>query len=241
VTWLEGLIDAIRDPAWVAGLLSTFVGAALAFVGAGLLVRVQLRHDRRISMEQLEAATTERAAERRGQAANDLGRALIDAADLYMHHTGRELLGLLRSVTQDPPGADLIRSAEKDARLLLDLDQTTLEVWRSLLHTWRLCAALVVSPGKKELEEDILSLCADTLLTPVTAAVRRLGVAMLRWDGRGAIPGREVLGNWAPIPIGDQATHRRWRAEQTALFEATRGKLTERYTQREKVAKDIKK
>jgi hypothetical protein len=231
VTWWDGLWASLGDPEWVAGLLSTFVGATLAFLGAWLLVRLQLGNDRRIAQEQLEAMTSERASERRAQAATALGRAIVTAADAYQHLNTDDLLGLLRA-GGEAPGARIIYDAEMDARLLLDLDETTLDLWRALIHTWRICVYYSRKKAPSRGGEEALANSADTLLTPVSGVMAKFGVAMLRWDGRGPIPGSEVLDGWAPVPVADRPRYSEWSTAQAQLFEETRVRLEAKYEER---------
>ncbi len=63
MTWAEWwgrVLDAMRDPAWIAGLLQgvagSVVGTLIALIGAGWVLLIQLRHDREVSGRQSQEA-----------------------------------------------------------------------------------------------------------------------------------------------------------------------------------------
>lgn len=232
VTWWESFVAAIADPRWFADFLASVFGAALAFWGAFVLIRIQLRSDRKIADEQLTAAASERKAEHRSVAGAGLGLAFVEATDVYDHFTTDDLLAKLRG-REAAPGTSLIRHADAKASLVLDYDQTPLDLWRAMIHTWQLLAVLTKTRGNHPDEEIALADAADSLMREVTMHARRYGIALIRWDGQGAVPSADVLEGWQPVPIRDRDLNAAWRAERAAHFESERLRILKRMKERE--------
>jgi hypothetical protein len=202
--WWSELLSELADPAWAANTLAAFVGAALAFGGALLLVRIQLRSDHRLAREQIDAMAADRRAERRSDAATELGLELIECSVALDDYTATEYVDRVREseYDDDAPGADGLYKAMQRAESVLDLDDTPWALWRDLGIAWEASRATVRARRSKSVEDgDLFLACADEM-SAVHEGMARFGRALVRWDGVGAIPSREVFtGQWQPVVI----------------------------------------
>lgn len=217
--WWESFAKTMSTPDWWAGLVQAFVGSAVAFVGALLLVLRQLQHDRALVQEQLAAMALDRTAEKRAVAAGVLGGALIDAVELYDEMLPDEVVELIRDRQTDAPGSDEIYRAEHHARLTLDLDSTVLDLWRELNHTWRVSQTIAGEGGTSDEDDTYVFLGTFGVLDVVRDRIDRLGRALVRWDGIGKIPSAEVLEGWLPVAVTDKIEYSNWTDEVRTLFD----------------------
>ncbi|MEO6533576.1 MAG: hypothetical protein ABIO06_08385 [Pseudolysinimonas sp.] len=228
--WWSSLFADIVKPSWAAGVVQSFIGAALAFLGALALIRIQLRSDRRIADNQIVALADDRTAERRSKAADYLGRTLIDASRAMDDLTTPEYLRAVRERT-DAPGSVAIYDADGDARLLLDLDGTVLDLWRLLQNLWDVLRVNIGAhdgPRRDMRSESALEAGCEKLLQPVQAALKTLGGALVRWDGTGAVPSRERIGDGWQVPLKNATEFKKWQAEKAAEFESERARVYSR-------------
>jgi hypothetical protein len=133
-----------------------------------------------------------------------LGRALLEAArqsdTLTTNDFVRDLLAHGAS-NRTTPGGELLSAARNDARAVLDLDETVTQLWREREWIWDAGRRLAKSKGGLSAEQEIINLIGDTVeacLYPSNERLRTLGRSLCRWDGRGEIPGAQVLTNWVP-------------------------------------------
>jgi hypothetical protein len=236
MTWWDEFARIVLSPEWTANVSASLVGAAIAFVGALFLVLRQLRHDRELVSAQLDAMRAERIAERRAVAAGRLGRKLVEAATASDIFNMAALLEQARTV-ETPVGADIVYDAEDEAQLILDLDSTVLDIWRELLHTWRECRVAVKRhDGEPETSNSEYALGAaveDAMVRP-RAALDKLGRALIRWNGIGAVPSLDVLDGWSPIPVSELAANKEWRKRVQVAFESERIRVLSKREERDK-------
>lgn len=197
MTWWDAFFAAVASPTWLASLLQTVLGTAIALVGAAVILRRQLKHDRLLAVEQMMA-------DRRATAASDLGRAVLDAARqsdlLTTNECVRDLLahGVNHRTT---PGGDLLSAARNLAGAVLDLDETLTQLWREREWVWDAGKRLARLKGGLSAEQEVIDLMADAVEARLSHSKTRLGTlgrALCRWDGRGEVPGASSLADWAP-------------------------------------------
>lgn len=194
--WWDEFVTALVAPAAAAEMVLTFVGAAIAFLGALWLFRRQLSHDRALAQGQLLADRTERLYEARRLAARQLGMGLIEAKDEFERTAPYDLAAALRVKgfrgAFNAPGAHTMKHAADLASYELDLDDSVLDLWRARLAWWDNTRIFVNFPAILELDDadqgEVLFALVDEFFATNNAQLQELGVALVRWDGVGEVP-----------------------------------------------------
>jgi hypothetical protein len=190
--WFTVLEQEIRKPTWAAGLAQTILGTGIAFVGALLLLRRQLKHDRHLNQVQIEAVRKEREAEQRAKASRALGQALIAAVVEW--HTFKFAVA---AQSRECPGAASMWAALSAAHLTLDLDEAVGDLWARRRIAWEALEILAANVTKGEVvRPDALRLLRRTmrlLLAEDNEYAEQLGQAFVRWNGIGTPPGLHIF------------------------------------------------
>lgn len=221
MTWAEWwgrVLDSMQDPAWMSGVLqgavSSVVGTLIALLGAGWVLLIQLRHDRELSARQSQEAQEAWAADRRAHAANEVGLLLLEAVDEILEldedEWNRRLImttppqASLYAITnaQQIPGMSQIKQAIKKARLTLNLDSAIGDLESEIAANWYVSIQLSEHPSLSGLTAEqtttVLHRASRHLLWDSRDALRDLGRALCRWDGREDPPGLAALRRWKP-------------------------------------------
>lgn len=226
-SWVGQLLCEILSPTWMAGLLQAFVGTALAALIALLIFRAQLKHDRTLAAEQIEAERRTAVETRKAAAVERCGRALIAMALSIDSMTSPEIGQRLQRLDTRPlrrddiPGTSEALDAEMEAEHLIKVDDTYADLWREIVHTWRVCATEVQARPALMTEESagVVGTAFDTALNPTQRRCSEYGRALILWDGHGPMPGREVLGeDWDTPAPQNRSDYAGWRQRVLARF-----------------------
>lgn len=195
--WVSQFADHLFSPDAVGDLVWSIVGAAVAFIGAILLFRRQLAHDRALFRDQLEAERTFRRSEMRRPAARRLGEALISVAGELGNLNPMQLWDELeppRSAlhVNQAPGSRLLYDEYNIVKYELDLDESLLDIWRARSQWWRDSSASredvrVRRLGVSKSQSVIYNVVEDRFII-LDELLEDLGQRLLRWDGEGDIP-----------------------------------------------------
>jgi hypothetical protein len=234
VDWWSDVLGEVGKPEWTAGLLQATLGAAIAFLGALLLFRHQLSHDRALANRQIAAERQSRMADRRAAAADALGRSMLEAVS-HLDGLRSDEIGAAFAADPRPAEAHLIYEARNVASLVLDLDETVLELWREWLQTWSSCQArarlLGTGGASRQQVQTAMGAAVEVILHPVRMRVRTVALALIRWDGEGVVPGSDVLRDWKPIPKDARSNHE-WHTGIGRAFEEEVSRQLERIANR---------
>lgn len=206
MTWWESLWGEVFSATWVAGLLQATLGTVVAFAGALVIFRQQLKHDRRLAAQQVAADREARVAERRAAAAAALGRSILDATRLAENPSldakGAELE---RATTMSPakaraPGAREFSDAIQSATLILtDLEPTIWDLWRPF--TWSWSAAVGAGPPLVAADDTAntrtkwkrAGAAYEATAFSIWNELHDIGRSLIRWDGEGPVPLMDAL------------------------------------------------
>ncbi|NYF18546.1 hypothetical protein HDC37_003411 [Microbacterium sp. AK009] len=197
-SWWDRFVSELLGPAAAAELVITTFGTALALVGAVVLFRRQLRHDRELLREQLTADRRSRIADVRAAAARSLGQSLFestsafDAMDDPALHAALSVRGSYSTMKEAVPDADVVYDAHGRAVRELDLDDSVLDLWRMRNKWWEAVRSLISDPRIASLplkdQQAILFATVDAQFSPLRGLTKSLGRRLLRWDGEGDPP-----------------------------------------------------
>lgn len=209
MNWWESFWIHLSAPAWVAGLLQATLGALIAFVGALMLFRRQLRHDRELASRQLQAEKDGRIAERRSVAADQLGRAMLAAVhEVENPSIDATAASLLRASSTRArgwsPGSKVFSSALDNAELTLpDLDSRVWDLWRYFNWSWeaalRATRSLDLAEGVLDRHGSALVSAFEELATAGWQDIVAVGKGLILWDGEGEPPVLVSLGPAHPF------------------------------------------
>lgn len=194
--WLQRLTDELADPSWAAGMLETLVGAAVAVGAALVILRYQLKHDRDLAMQQ-----------RRAAAATHYGRQLLAAHDVLMQTSPFDFGPLLRA-GGEAPAAGLINRAVKESSTELGRHELGWLLWWHRLYLWssaRDALGDLRTEHVSEAERDArVGSAVLRLLLENNQILACVAGELIRWDGRGELPGATCAGeSFVPVPARD--------------------------------------
>lgn len=194
--WIQQFGEHLISATAVGDFILTVAGTGIAFVGAVWLFRRQLRHDQDLFTKQLEADREFRRSEMRRQAAHRLGATLVEAGSELNALSQDDVWDLLSrtgftAMYRESPGTGAYE-AHKLALRELDLDNSVVTVWSAKLEWWRSCQALMKDPRVAALGEDrrktMVFYLVEEGFIELDALLRDYGIALMRWDGEGAVP-----------------------------------------------------
>jgi len=205
--WLLGFLEELAKPAWAAELLQATIATAIAFLGAYWLVRRQLLHDRKLTIEQYQRERTDADAARRSAIAYTIGTTLLslyyDYRDGDVEEHGRQLLqkevapGIERAI-------QLVRTtATGMTDLLLFVDQEL----NTFLTIWKFCRDQAEvdrkqEPGASMDEAQFAEFAGLALMGEEDLSLSRIftiGTRLQEWDGRTWSPEMERTGYDEPV------------------------------------------
>ena len=228
-SWWEQFSSEIVDGAWTAVLLQGALATLLAFAGAWLLFRRQLAHDRRLADQQRVADREERLAARRAVAADAFGRQLLTHSTAFDSIKPRDLGASLRA-SRDRKEWENIFGERDDAALVLDIDHTANDLAWNLLYTWEACHDAAASEEFPTVSDLTLGAALSFHMNPELEHLATYARALVRWDGVGPVPSREVLPeSWEPVRIRDHAAYAAWGDQSAHSFTALAVKLEEKF------------
>lgn len=219
MTWLQALLLQLLSPAWVAGLIQATSGALIAFVGAFLLFRRQLKHDREIAQQQVEADRAARYADRRAHAADLLGRTMIEVArDLPLEDSDdRQTIAAVTDIFALAPGAQALKVAIEESELVLSRSEKLWSLHREVEARWYGVRRMANGLTPQQLMQPyaLANVYAEVML-PVASDLDAVGRALVRWDGHGSSPLDEASADNRSFLVDeqvDQAAHYQWKVE----------------------------
>jgi len=227
--WWDLFTKELLSADWAAGLLQATIGAGIAFAGAFILVRLQLRHDLKLVTAQNARSTVE-----------TLGRMLV-ALRSDLDEFGRiKLSRHLIKRAESPPGVVDIRKAMSLAGASIrEVDDPSGWLVRDLEIIWRICAEEAARfsglPGSSKIDKKVMgfSIGAATILTMdwTLARIYEIGEALVNWDGMTQLPGREFLSspNWEHSPGTAYPEFAAWRANIATTYTAHLERLLDLY------------
>lgn len=123
--WWRALVEALVAPSWMSNLLASVVGTFVGLAGTYAIFRRQLRHDRLLALESLNAAENGRRADSRAQQTTSLGETLAAAVNAPIGSllpTATTSLLENDRLAQSFPASQALAEAVAQARLMEQFD-----------------------------------------------------------------------------------------------------------------------